>query len=60
MTIDIILKVISVLMLSVWWFLVVNIGWNGRYGKTHNIIYGTLVFFAISIIYMFPAWTFFR
>lgn len=57
---DIVMNALAVVLLAVWWFLVVEIGWDRKSSKLHNIIFGTLVFLAISVIYMFPAWVFFK
>ena len=57
---DIIMKALAVLLLAVWWFLVVEMGWDRESSRLHNIIFGTIVFLGISVIYMVPAWAFFK
>lgn len=57
---DIVMNALAALLLAVWWFLVVEIGWDQKSSRAHNIIFGTIVFLIISVIYMFPAWVFFK
>ena len=57
---DIVMNALAAVILSVWWFLVVEIGWDKGSSRLHNIIFGTIVFLAVSFIYLFPAWVFFR
>lgn len=53
-------KIIACAILILWWFMVIEIGWDNKLSKTRNVIFGTIVFIIISFIYMFPAWVFFK
>lgn len=57
---DIVMNALAVVLLAVWWFLVVEMGWDQESSRLHNIIFGTIVFLGISVIYMVPAWVFFK
>lgn len=57
---DIVMNALAVVLLAVWWFLVVEMGWSQKSSRIHNIIFGTIIFLAIGVIYMVPAWVFFK
>ena len=60
MTGNIILKILAIAIMVLWWFLVIEICWDNKLSKAHNLIMGTLVFVVVSFVYMFPAWVFFE